>query len=162
MWGRADDAACPRARRPGPPRGRPGGHSTVTPGTQRTARSLRPCRHVSFRQRGTGRGDGERPMKKAARAFAVWRVLREAQRPGTPGVLSRVRAIPRMLRGALRGDYPHLSASKIGMLGLALAYILSPIDLVPEFLAVIGAVDDFGVLLWLLAALLGESGRYLE
>src|SRR5690606_18955103 len=55
-----------------------------------------------------------------------------------------------------------LSASKIGMLGLALAYILSPIDLVPEFLAVIGAVDDFGVLLWLLAALLGESGRYLE
>ncbi|MFO7251940.1 MAG: YkvA family protein [Actinomycetes bacterium] len=101
-------------------------------------------------------------MKKAARAFAVWRVLREAQRPGTPGVLSRVRAIPRMLRGALRGDYPHLSASKIGMLGLALAYILSPIDLVPEFLAVIGAVDDFGVLLWLLAALLGESGRYLE
>ncbi|GEM_PF-509898 len=101
-------------------------------------------------------------MKKAARALAVWRVVREAQRPGSPGVLSRVRAIPRMLRGALRGDYPHLSRSRIGMLGLGLAYILSPIDVVPEFLAVIGAVDDFGVLLWLLTALLGESGRYLE
>ncbi|GGM69026.1 hypothetical protein GCM10010106_13970 [Thermopolyspora flexuosa] len=101
-------------------------------------------------------------MKKAARALAVWRVVREAQRPGTPGVLTRMRAIPRMLRGALRGDYPHLSKSKIGMVGLGLAYILSPIDVVPEFLAVIGAVDDFGVLLWLLTALLGESGRYLE
>lgn len=101
-------------------------------------------------------------MKKAARALAVWRVVREANRPGSPGVLARVRAVPRMLRGALRGDYPDLSKAKMGVLVLGVAYILSPIDAVPDFLTLIGVVDDFGVLLWLLATLLGESERYLD
>jgi Uncharacterized conserved protein len=101
-------------------------------------------------------------MKKAGRALAAWRVVREARRQGGPGLLPRARAIPRMVRAGLRGDYPHLSRAKVGMLGLGVAYILSPIDVVPDFLAVIGAVDDFGVLMWLTASLLAESGRYLD
>lgn len=101
-------------------------------------------------------------MKKAGRALAMWRVVHESTRQGTPGLLPRARAIPRMLRDGMRGDYPHLSRGKVGMLALGVVYILSPIDLVPEFLALIGVADDFGVLLWLLATLLGESGRYLD
>jgi uncharacterized membrane protein YkvA (DUF1232 family) len=101
-------------------------------------------------------------MKKAGRALAAWHAYREVKRPGTPGVLPRVRAIPRMLRGTLRGEYPHLSKGKIGMMGLGVAYIVSPLDVVPDFLAVIGVVDDFGVFLWLMTALLAESGRYLD
>jgi len=101
-------------------------------------------------------------MKKAGRALAAWHAYREVKRPGTPGVLPRVRAIPRMLRGTLRGEYPHLSKGKIGMMGLGVAYIVSPLDIVPDFLAVIGVADDFGVFLWLMTALLAESGRYLD
>jgi hypothetical protein len=33
---------------------------------------------------------------------------------------------------------------------------------VPDFLVMVGVVDDFGVFLWLAATLLGESGRYVE
>jgi uncharacterized membrane protein YkvA (DUF1232 family) len=40
--------------------------------------------------------------------------------------------------------------------------MISPIDLVPDFLVLIGVVDDFGVFLWLLSSLLGESGRYVD
>jgi uncharacterized membrane protein YkvA (DUF1232 family) len=67
-----------------------------------------------------------------------------------------------MLRGTLRGDYPHLSKRKVGMMGLGVAYIVSPIDVVPDFLAILGVVDDFGVFLWLMTALLSESGQYLD
>ncbi|MEV5412033.1 DUF1232 domain-containing protein [Thermopolyspora sp. NPDC052614] len=101
-------------------------------------------------------------MKKAGRALAAWHAYREVKRPGAAGLMARVRAVPRMLRGTLRGDYPHLSMRKLGMMGLGVAYILSPIDVVPDFLAVLGVADDFGVFLWLMTALLSESGQYLD
>jgi uncharacterized membrane protein YkvA (DUF1232 family) len=48
------------------------------------------------------------------------------------------------------------------MMALGVVYILSPIDVIPEFLAVIGVADDFGVFLWLMTSLLGEGGRYAD
>jgi uncharacterized membrane protein YkvA (DUF1232 family) len=67
-----------------------------------------------------------------------------------------------MIRGGLRGDYPRLGKGQLTMLGLGLLYIVSPIDVVPDFLLGIGVVDDFGVLLWLTTSLLSEGGRYVE
>jgi uncharacterized membrane protein YkvA (DUF1232 family) len=101
-------------------------------------------------------------MKKAGRAAATYRVYRDVTRPGSPGLMARVRAIPRMLGGVMRGEYPHMSKTKLGMLGLGVLYIISPIDLIPDFLLGIGVVDDFGVFLWLMASLLGESGQYVD
>ncbi len=46
--------------------------------------------------------------------------------------------MPRMLRAALRGDYHGLTRGKVAMFGAALAYIVSPIDAIPEFLLGIG------------------------
>jgi uncharacterized membrane protein YkvA (DUF1232 family) len=101
-------------------------------------------------------------MAKAGRAAATWRAYREVSRPGSPGLMTRVRALPRMIRGSMRGDYPGLSRSKLGMLGLAVAYIISPVDVIPDFFIGIGVVDDFGVFLWLMTSLLGESGQYVQ
>ena len=41
---------------------------------------------------------------------------------------------------------PRVPASRKALLGVAGAYIISPIDLVPEFLPVIGAMDDVVVM----------------
>ncbi|WP_182901740.1 YkvA family protein [Microbispora sp. H10830] len=101
-------------------------------------------------------------MVKAGRAAATWRAYREVSKPGSPGFGARLRAVPRMLRAAVKGDYPGLTKGKIAMLGMAVAYIVSPIDVVPDFLLGIGVVDDFGVFLWLATALLGESGQFVE
>jgi uncharacterized membrane protein YkvA (DUF1232 family) len=46
---------------------------------------------------------------------------------------------------ALAAD-PRVPTSRKALLGLAGAYIVSPIDLVPEFLPVIGAIDDVAVM----------------
>ncbi|UBU13380.1 YkvA family protein [Nonomuraea gerenzanensis] len=101
-------------------------------------------------------------MAKAARAAAAWRTYREVTRPGSPKLTARLRAIPRMVGAVMRGQYAGLGKGKLAMLGLGVVYLISPIDVVPDFLMLIGVADDFGVFLWLMASLLGESGRYVE
>ncbi|MFC4111186.1 YkvA family protein [Nonomuraea zeae] len=76
--------------------------------------------------------------------------------------MTRVRAIPRMVGAVMRGQYAGMGKSNLALLGLGVVYILSPIDVVPDFLVLIGVADDFGVFLWLAASLLGESGRYVQ
>lgn len=97
-----------------------------------------------------------------AKAVRAWRAYREISRPGAPGLLNRLRAIPRMLGAAARGEYPALSKGKLTMMALGVVYLISPIDVIPDFLLGIGVVDDFGVFLWLMATLLGQSGDYLQ
>ncbi|MEV4168056.1 YkvA family protein [Nonomuraea sp. NPDC049709] len=101
-------------------------------------------------------------MAKATRAAAAWRTYREVTRPGSPKLMTRVRAIPRMIGAVMRGQYAGMGKSKLALLGLGVVYLISPIDVVPDFLMLIGVADDFGVFLWLLASLLGESGRYVQ
>jgi uncharacterized membrane protein YkvA (DUF1232 family) len=101
-------------------------------------------------------------MAKAARAAAAWRTYREVSKPGTPGLLARMRAIPRMIGAVMRGEYDGMGKGKLALMGLGVVYMISPIDVIPDFLMLIGVVDDFGVFLWLFASLLGESGRYVD
>ncbi|WP_405142951.1 YkvA family protein [Sphaerisporangium sp. NBC_01403] len=101
-------------------------------------------------------------MSKAGRATAAYRAYREVSRPGSPGLMTRIKALPRMIGGSLRGEYQDLGKRKLTLMGLGILYIVSPIDVIPDFLPLIGVTDDFGVFLWLMTSLLGESGRYLD
>ncbi|MFI6604066.1 YkvA family protein [Nonomuraea sp. NPDC050536] len=96
-------------------------------------------------------------MSKSARA---WRTYRDVTKPGTPGLMARVRAIPRMIGASARGEFG--ARKNLALMALGVLYIVSPIDVIPDFLVGIGVVDDFGVFLWLISAMLGESGRYVE
>jgi uncharacterized membrane protein YkvA (DUF1232 family) len=93
---------------------------------------------------------------------ALWRAISRARRPGAPDVAERVRALPRMARDAVTGAYPQLSRARIGLIVLALAYLVSPVDLVPEVLVpLLGLGDDALVALWLGGAFLAETDRFL-
>ncbi|MFJ6214149.1 YkvA family protein [Streptomyces sp. NPDC092296] len=93
----------------------------------------------------------------------AWELYAETRRPGAPRLAARIGAAPRLLRTALRGEYPYLSRGKAlaGALLLA-AYLASPLDAVPDVIPVIGWVDDAGVLMWALRALVRESGRFVQ
>ena len=68
-----------------------------------------------------------------------------------------------MLGAAVSGKYAELGRGRLAMLALALAYLVSPVDLVPEVvLGLLGLGDDAVVALWLGGALLVETDRYLE
>ena len=75
--------------------------------------------------------------------------------------VQRARALPRLLRARKHG-YKGLSLTQPALWLLAVVYLVSPIDLLPELLPLIGVTDDAGVLLWLLTNVSDASGKYLR
>jgi uncharacterized membrane protein YkvA (DUF1232 family) len=103
-----------------------------------------------------------RPQRIAA-FRALWTAIVRGNRPGAPALGDRFRALPRMIGAALSGGYAQLGRGRLALLLLALLYLLSPVDLVPEaVLGLLGLADDAVVAMWLAGALLGETDRFLE
>lgn len=103
-----------------------------------------------------------RPRRIAA-FRALWLVVTQSRRPGAPGVGDQLRALPRMVSAAASDRYPELGRGRIALLVLALAYLVSPVDIVPEaFLGLLGLGDDAVVALWLGGTVLAETDRYLS
>lgn len=100
--------------------------------------------------------------------FAVLGVLRNRRKraqngPGPVGnPIQRVKALPRLWKAWRSGNYPELPRSQVVLWAVALVYLVSPIDVLPEFLPVIGVTDDAGVVVWLLSSLSLASGSYLR
>jgi uncharacterized membrane protein YkvA (DUF1232 family) len=67
-----------------------------------------------------------------------------------------------MVREALAGRYAALGRGRLALIALGLAYLISPVDLVPEaVIPLVGLVDDGVVALWLAGAFLAETDNYL-
>lgn len=100
--------------------------------------------------------------KRLAAFTVLWRAVVRGQQPGAPGLGERLGAVPRMVRDALSGRYAELGRTRLAMLGLALAYLISPVDFVPEAVVpLLGLADDGVVALWLAGAFLAETDRFL-
>jgi len=95
--------------------------------------------------------------RKAAAAAAAAAAMSD----GPTGFMARVGSIPRMVRDVLRGDFDGLSRGRLVMMLLAVLYIVSPVDLLPEaILTIPGLADDAAVAAWLIASVLGATSAY--
>jgi uncharacterized membrane protein YkvA (DUF1232 family) len=101
--------------------------------------------------------------RRIAAFTALWRAVSQGRKPGAPGLGDRLRALPRLVISAASGRYPELSRGRLALVVLALAYLVSPVDLVPElFLSLLGLGDDAVVALWLGGTFLVETERFLH
>ena len=92
-------------------------------------------------------------------AMAAVAAAAAAEGPMTFG--ARVASIPRLVRDVLAGRYDGLSRGRLGLMVLAVGYMLSPLDLVPESLVpVLGLADDAAIAGWLVAALFSATTAY--
>jgi uncharacterized membrane protein YkvA (DUF1232 family) len=66
-----------------------------------------------------------------------------------------------MVGTTARGRNPELPRYQLLLWLIALVYLVSPIDFIPEFLPLLGIGDDIGVASWLLTSLYAESGNYI-
>jgi len=66
----------------------------------------------------------------------------------------------RLLRAWKNGSYRGLSVRTLAVLVAGLLYVLSPIDLVPDFIPGIGLIDDAAVLMLLLHALAQDLAAF--
>ncbi|BCJ44458.1 hypothetical protein GCM10010168_12720 [Actinoplanes ianthinogenes] len=99
-------------------------------------------------------------LKRTAAFTALGRALMAGTRGG-PSLSRRLAAIPRMLVATARGEYD--GGMRLAMMAVATAYVVSPIDAVPEmFLFVFGLVDDAVAITWLAGTVLSETERFLE
>ena len=97
----------------------------------------------------------------ALRSLAT--AFRTATRPGTPGVVTRLRAMPRLVWATFRGEYAGTSRARLLAIVGALLYVVSPIDLVPELvLPFIGLGDDAVVISWIAVALINDTESFLS
>jgi len=102
-------------------------------------------------------------IRRTAALRVLWNAIVRGRRSGGPGLGELAGAVPRMAGGALAGRYRQLSRGRLALLVLALAYLVSPVDLLPELvLGPIGLIDDGAVALWLAGVLLGESERFVS
>jgi uncharacterized membrane protein YkvA (DUF1232 family) len=101
-------------------------------------------------------------MGKLSAFAALWQAIRGQRRPDAPSIMEQLIAFPRMVTATLRGTYPGMDKTRLLMMAGALAYIISPLDLVPEGLfMVLGLGDDAVVLSWLAGAELAETEAFL-
>lgn len=65
-----------------------------------------------------------------------------------------------MIMDWAKGDYKHISKRTSVIVCVCMVYILSPFDLIPDFIPVIGQIDDIAVIVFMLKVLKRELGFY--
>ena len=68
--------------------------------------------------------------------------------------------VVRLIRSYISGDYRQISVKTV-VSGLAvLLYVLSPIDLIPDFIPVLGFLDDLSLISWFVGSFQSEIIRF--
>lgn len=76
------------------------------------------------------------------------------------GVWSELKSLTRLVRAWINGSYRDVSTqTKVLVLG-GLLYFLSPIDLVPDFIAGLGLLDDAALIGWIVSSLRGDLRKF--
>ena len=104
-----------------------------------------------------------RTARRMVAARALWNAMSGSRHAGSPGVGERISALPRLLGATLSGRYAGMTRGRLGLMALALLYLVSPIDAMPELLfTVFGLGDDALVAAWLAGTVLAETEEYLR
>ena len=77
------------------------------------------------------------------------------------GFISKIPVIIRMMKSATRkGGYkPHLK--DVFLPALVLVYLISPIDIIPDWIPVIGVLDDLALLTFAIPLLVKEAEKFI-
>ena len=79
--------------------------------------------------------------------------------PTLKKVLENVRELYALFKDSVKGDYK-LHTANIAMIGGGLLYFILPADLIPDFIPLVGYLDDLAVLTTIMNSLKGELNTY--
>ena len=112
-------------------------------------------------------GKAGRYAKNSARLFELSKeVFGKMQKVGFRENLSdfytNVTLLVRMVRAYASGEYRSLPWKSLLSIVAVLIYFVSPIDLIPDFLPVIGFTDDVALVVWLVKSLGSDVSKFGE
>ncbi|MBW2435184.1 MAG: DUF1232 domain-containing protein, partial [Deltaproteobacteria bacterium] len=81
--------------------------------------------------------------------------------PSLRKVLENVHTLYALFKDAVKGDYK-LHPASLAMIGGGLLYFILPADLIPDFIPLVGYLDDLAVLTTIMNSLKGEINAYLS
>ncbi|MBU6482565.1 MAG: DUF1232 domain-containing protein [Nitrospirae bacterium] len=93
--------------------------------------------------------DKERLRHLLAKAVSI------AQRRGGK-LLKDIQLLVRLLKASMSGVYTGLSVRKLVAIVAAILYLISPLDVIPDFIPVVGYVDDAAVIAWVMKSIAEE------
>ncbi len=76
-------------------------------------------------------------------------------------VWSYLTALYRLLRAYFRGEYRDIPWTSIVLATVGIIYFVSPIDLIPDFIPVVGLVDDAGVIFLVVKQIKADLDNFL-
>lgn len=79
--------------------------------------------------------------------------------PALKKTLENVRELYALFKDSVKGDYS-LHAANVAMIGGGLLYFILPVDLIPDFIPLVGYLDDLAVLTTIMNSLKGEINAY--
>jgi len=79
--------------------------------------------------------------------------------PSLKKVLENVRELYALFKDSVKGNYK-LHTANVAMIGGGLLYFILPADLIPDFIPLVGYLDDLAVLTTIMSSLKGEINAY--
>lgn len=76
------------------------------------------------------------------------------------GFLQKIPSVFRMFKLYYKGEYK-MKFTDVLVPALALVYVLSPIDIIPDFVPFVGALDDLAILAFAIPMLMKEVDKFL-
>ena len=68
----------------------------------------------------------------------------------------------RLIRASVSGEYTGVPGTTVAAAVAVLIYFISPIDLIPDFIPVLGLLDDVALVAWFSTTLKGEMEKFNE
>lgn len=120
--------------------------------------------HSFFFRRATGKAG--RYARNSSKLFTLaQQVFSKTNRVGgATGTFALLRKqaglLGRMVQAYAKGDYKALPWKSLLLTVAVLLYFVSPIDLIPDFLPLLGFTDDIALVLWLFKTLSGDIAKF--
>lgn len=73
-----------------------------------------------------------------------------------------VQTLFRLIRASMSGEYTGIPGTTVVAAVAVLIYFMSPIDLIPDFIPVLGLLDDAALVVWFSGTLKGEMEKFHE
>ena len=96
-----------------------------------------------------------RVIEQARRKQESARTARRLKR-----VLEELRTMLHLVQAWARGEYSGVSSKNLVLIVGAVVYFLMPTDLVPDFIAGLGFVDDAAVIAWVVGTVSDELAKF--